>query len=130
MVAGKCVLAGDHLVEDRADRENVRARVEGFSARLLGRHIMGGVPTVEPSWVSFVMPVPVARPKSANIARPEVSKRMLSGLMSRWDDARAVRFVEAVAYLQGDIQRPDQTDIILALDQIAEAIATDVTPSR
>ena len=32
-------LAGEHLVENRAKRKNVGARVGGFSAHLLGRHV-------------------------------------------------------------------------------------------
>ena len=34
-------LARSHLVEDRAERELVRAEVEGLAARLLGRHVPG-----------------------------------------------------------------------------------------
>ena len=34
-------LAGRHLVEDRAERELIRAEVEGLAARLLGRHVPG-----------------------------------------------------------------------------------------
>ena len=40
--SGKRTLAGDHLVEHRAEREQVRARVDGLPKRLLGRHVGDG----------------------------------------------------------------------------------------
>ena len=36
---GKCLLAGRHLVEQHSEREQVGARVQRLSARLLRRHI-------------------------------------------------------------------------------------------
>ena len=40
--AGEGLLAGGHFVENRAERKNVGAGVEGFSGGLLGGHVGEG----------------------------------------------------------------------------------------
>jgi hypothetical protein len=39
--SGKCSLARGHFVENQAEREYVRARVQPFTAHLFRRHVTG-----------------------------------------------------------------------------------------
>ena len=49
-VASECAPPGKHLVEHRAEREDVRTRVDWFPLRLFGRHV-AAVPRMVPSAV-------------------------------------------------------------------------------
>ena len=41
-VAAECTTAGEHFVEHRTEREDIRSRIRGFALRLLGRHVCCG----------------------------------------------------------------------------------------
>ena len=86
-------LAGEQLVEDRPEREDVRAVVDGVAAHLLGGHVPGGphdraglrevgngghVPA------SSATPERFARPKSRILTWPSARRNRLSGFRSRW----------------------------------------------
>ena len=40
-IAAKGAMPGEHFIQNRAEGENVRARVDEFSANLFGSHIAG-----------------------------------------------------------------------------------------
>ena len=97
-VALERALAGQHFVEHRAEGEQIAARVDGLPAHLLGRHVADRahhrarvghrrrrivapcVAKAEPASASAVR----ARPKSRIFTWPSCSRKMFSGLRSRW----------------------------------------------
>ena len=104
-----------HLVEHRAEREDVRARVGLLAFELLGRHVLQraedralrGERLRAVSSAAIDRPIRqrggaarFASPKSSSFA-PAFVSMTLPGFRSRCDDARAMRLVERV----GDLDR-------------------------
>ena len=104
--ADERLAAGDHLVQDHAEREDVGARVDVLAARLLGRHVghgadgrarrrqlvvvarAGGRAAVTSAAAAAscrgCSRANLARPKSRIFTRSLSPMKMLAGLMSRW----------------------------------------------
>ena len=87
VLPAKGARAGEHLVEDCAEAEDVGARVERFALGLLRRHVRRRArddaltrarDVLRPTVMTF------ARPKSSTFARPSVVTMMLAGFRSRW----------------------------------------------
>ena len=92
--------ARQHLVEHDAERPDVGALVDGFAARLLGRHVARRCRESRPCWVAAGDSVgelreaaaPVACTGAERLGQPEiqhlhravVATLMLAGLRSRW----------------------------------------------
>ena len=88
---------GHHLVDDRAERPDVAARVGLLALHLLRRHVLHGAqnrplrrarptsPAASSPTARSAPPAPCsfARPKSSSFA-PAFVSMMLAGLMSRW----------------------------------------------
>ena len=93
-------LAGAHLVEHAAEREQVGAGVHALPAHLLGRHVAGraehgaGVGDRGACRRRLLEPADAtawARPKSRILTRPSSVTNRFSGLMSRWMIPRRAR---------------------------------------
>ena len=120
---GRCLpaegpLAGGHLVQHRAEAEDVRARIHGLARRLFRRHVgqrahpLPGIRQVldqcvdaegsdgsSSSWSNF------ASPKSSTFTAPSVPTITLAGFRSRWMIPRAWAAASASATAIANPQR-------------------------
>ena len=109
-------VAGQHLVDDRSHRVDVRARVGGLSGGLLGRHVFGRAhgharPGEAAAGLGGLLDLgalgdaEVEHLDEVGLALPADEQDVL-GLEVAVDDAGVVGGLEGVAHLGGDVQRP------------------------
>ena len=127
VVAGKRRLAGQQLVEHRAERVEVRAGVGGAAERLLGRQV-GDRADEHPLDRSPRAAIgrgeaEVAEPGGSVVAEPDVG-----GLEVAVDDAARVRVLERPADVDRDRDRAVDLEAatVACLDHTGEVAAADV----
>ena len=77
-------LAGEHLVEDDAQREDVAAPIERQAAHLLGRHVAElALEDARPASCD-ALPAALAMPKSISFTSPSYETSTFCGETSRW----------------------------------------------
>ena len=136
--AGEGQLAGDHLVEHDAEREDVAAVVDRLPAGLLRAHVAqgaedeAGLGLGERLHVGDALRRPrgavgsrsLARPKSRILAWPSGVTTMFSGLMSRWTMPASWAFCRPPADLARDLEGAQEVELA-ALDQGLDRLALD-----
>ena len=133
-------LAGRHLVEHGAEAEDVGARVELPSLRLLGRHVRGRADhdaalrsaarrRSSPSDDGSAGSSSLASPKSRILTRPSSRDHDVRGLQVAMEDAGAVRRGQGVGDLDGIAQRLGEPHARRG-NQLGRASCRRRTPSR
>ncbi len=129
-------LARGHLVEDRAERELVRAEVHRLPARLLGRHVAGrahdrsrfGRRGDRGRKDGGVLGRRLGQLGQAEVEDLDVAvlrDHQVLGLQVPMDDAGAMRLGQSLGDLDGKIEEPARRQRLSRSEQLAERLSLD-----
>ena len=126
VLARKRRLSGEQLVEERAERVEVRAGIGGPAQRLLGRQVGDRAdehPLDRGARAAVGREAEVAEPRGTVVAQPYVR-----GLEITVDDPAPVRVLERAAEVDGDLNRPVELELApgAVVEHALQVAATDV----